>query len=168
MDSKNDKKALRKHLFVDPQVQGALVMRVVMYWCVCAISLTLMLLCWQIVTGPARLFYKHFGDLWLHYGPVLVAAMLLLPLVVIDIIRLTNRFAGPLFRLRRSMRALARGESVEPLEFRDSDFWQDFAGEFNAVLARVQPPAPVAAETDASAQGDEPVEFPQRIAALDT
>ena len=46
--------------------------------------------------------------------------------------------AGPLVRLRRSMRALARGEHVEPIKFREGDFWQEFAEEFNAVAARVQ------------------------------
>jgi len=138
MSAKNDKKCMRKRLFVDPKVQGALAVRVVLYWVVCLITITLMLLCWRIVTGPARLFYTHFDDMWFHYGPALVASLMLLPLVVVDIVRLSNRFAGPMLRLRRSMRALARGENVEPLEFRDADFWHEFAAEFNGVLARVQ------------------------------
>jgi hypothetical protein len=40
------------------------------------------------------------------------------------------------------MRELARGEHVEPIHFRDNDFWHDFAEEFNAVAARVQEDAP--------------------------
>jgi hypothetical protein len=32
---------------------------------------------------------------------------------------------------------LARGEEVAPLEFREGDFWQDFAREFNAVASRL-------------------------------
>ncbi len=131
-------KTLRKRLFVDPKVQGALVARVVFYWVLCLITITLMLLCWRIVTGPARIFYTHFDDMWFYYGPALVASLLLLPLVVIDIVRLSNRFAGPMLRLRRSLRALGRGEEVEPLEFRGADFWQEFAEDFNAVLRRVQ------------------------------
>jgi hypothetical protein len=133
-----DKKSLRKHLFIDPKVQGALVTRVVLYWVVCLITVTLMLLCWRIVTGPARLFYMHFDDMWFFYGPALVASTLLLPLVVVDVIRLSNRFAGPMLRLRRSMRELMRGEDVSPLEFRDGDYWQEFAEEFNGVVARVR------------------------------
>ena len=134
----SDKKHLRKHVFVDPKVQGALVARVVLYWVVCLITVTLMLLCWRIVTGPARMFYTHFSDMWFFYGPALVASCLLLPLVIIDVVRLSNRFAGPMLRLRRSMRELARGEHVEPIEFRDADFWHEFAELFNAVAARVQ------------------------------
>ncbi len=131
------KKHLRKRLFVDPKVQGALVVRVVCYWMICLVTITLMLLCWRIVTGPARLFYTHLDDMWFHYGPALVATLLLLPLVIVDIVRLSNRFAGPMLRLRRSIRALARGEYVEPITFREGDFWQEFAEEFNGVLGRV-------------------------------
>ena len=35
------------------------------------------------------------------------------------------------------MKQLAAGESVEPLYFREGDYWQDLAQEFNAVLERV-------------------------------
>jgi len=132
------KKALRKQLFVDPKVQGALVLRVVLYWVVCVMTITLMLLCWRIVTGPARLFYMHFSEMWFFYGPAMVASFLLLPLVILDIIRLSNRFTGPLLRLRRGVRELARGERVEPIHFRDGDYWQEFAEEFNALAARIQ------------------------------
>jgi hypothetical protein len=128
----------RKQFFVDPKVQGALILRVVLYWIVCVVAIVLMLLCWRITTGPARMFYLHFDDMWFHYGPVLVASFLLLPLVIYDIVRLSNRFCGPLFRLRRQMRALARGEHVAPVSFRDGDFWPEFAQEFNALLVRVQ------------------------------
>jgi hypothetical protein len=133
-----EKKKQRKRLFVDPKVQGALVTRVVLYWFVCLITLTLMLLCWRIVTGPARMFYTHFDDMWFHYGPAAVASLLLLPLVAIDIVRLSNRFAGPMLRLRRAMGELAQGRHVEPVEFRDDDYWHDFAEQFNAVARRVE------------------------------
>jgi hypothetical protein len=128
----------RKRLFVDPRVQGALVVRVVVYWFLCLLTVTLMLLCWRILTGPARMFYTHFDDMWFFYGPAAVASLLLLPVVVMDVLRLSNRFAGPMLRLRRGMRDLAHGQPVKPIEFRDGDFWQDFAQDFNAVLVRIQ------------------------------
>jgi len=133
-----NKKTLRKKLFVDPKVQGALISRVILYWFFCLLTITLMLLCWRIVTGPARPFYTHFNDMWFFYGPAAVASLILLPLVVVDVVRLSNRFVGPLLRLRRSLRALAQGDDVEPLEFRGGDFWREFADEFNAVLARTK------------------------------
>jgi len=137
MSEKNPTK-VRKHIFVDHKVQGALLLRVLLYWTFWAISIALLLLCWHIVTGPARPFHTHFNAMWFHYGPALLASFLLLPMVMVDLVRLSNRFTGPLVRLRRSMRALARGERVEAIQFRDSDFWQEFAEEFNAVLAEVE------------------------------
>ncbi len=128
----------RRQLFVDPRVQGALVLRTVLYWIMCVTAITLMLLCWRIVTGPARMFHTHFEHMWFHFGPALVASFLVLPLVIFDVVRMSNRFCGPLFRLRRSLRALARGEPVAPISFRDGDFWPEIAQEFNALLARLQ------------------------------
>ena len=71
-----NKKSLRKQLFVDPKVQGALVGRVMLYWVTCLVGITLMLLCWRIVTGPARPFYLHFNEMWFFYGPALIASIL--------------------------------------------------------------------------------------------
>lgn len=157
----SDEKKLRKRFFVDPKVQGALALRVALYWLVCLVTMTLMLLCWRIITGPVRPFYTHLDDLWFFHGPAVVASLLLLPLIVFDIVRLSNRFTGPMLRLRRSMRALVRGEHVEPIEFRGGDFWQEFAGEFNALLKRVQeghvPPAPEQDEAAERTPEEEPV-----------
>ncbi|MGD0518179.1 MAG: hypothetical protein ABSA26_11650 [Thermoguttaceae bacterium] len=150
----NDKKALRKRLFVDPKVQGALIARVVLYWVLCLLTIALMLLFWDIITGPARVFYMHFDDMWFYYGPAAIASFLLLPLVIMDIIRMSNRFVGPLLRMRRSMRALARGEYVEPIEFRGSDFWHDFADDFNAVRARIRQ---LSAQNKAEIEDEEPL-----------
>jgi len=150
-----NEKRKRRQLFVDPKVQGALILRVVLYWVVCVVTITLMILCWRIVTGPARPFYTHFDDMWFHFGPALVASFILLPLVIYDIVQMSNRFCGPLFRLRRCMRALARGEHVHPISFREGDFWPEFAQEFNTLLAWVQrdvPPTPEQPPAEAEPQ----------------
>jgi hypothetical protein len=132
------KKVVRKYLFVDRKVQGALIARVIFYWFTCLLTLTLMILCWRITTGPARLFYTHFDDMWFHFGPAVIGSFILLPMVVYDIIRLSNRFVGPLIRLRRSLRALAEGKEVSPLYFREGDFWKEFAIEFNTIAEQMQ------------------------------
>jgi hypothetical protein len=128
----------RKQLFVDPRAQGALVLRILLYWVVCLVSVTLALLCWRIASEPLLPMSAHFWEIWTHNGAALIASFLLLPLVIYDILQMSNRFFGPLFRLRRSMRALARGEHVDPISFREGDFWPEFAQEFNALAVRVQ------------------------------
>jgi hypothetical protein len=157
-----NKKNRRKNYFVDSQVQGALVKRVVLHWFLCMVALALLIFCWRTVAGPARMPYTHFYDLWFYYGPAVVGSLLLLPLVVFDVVRLSNRFVGPLVRLRRSLRALARGKEVAPLKFRKNDFWQEFAGEFNAVAERMNKlNRAAAADTD----GDEAEEDRESVLA---
>jgi hypothetical protein len=132
------KRVPRTRLLVDRRVQGAIILRVVLYWIVFLVTLMLLLLCWRIIADPIHALSWHFHQMWLESGPALVASCVLLPLVIFDILRVSNRFAGPLFRLRRSMRALARGEIVRPISFREGDFWLEVAHEFNAILARIQ------------------------------
>jgi hypothetical protein len=128
----------RRQLFVDSKVQGAVVLRLLGYGLVTFITTTSMILIWRMTTGPRQPLSLHFADLWIDYGPALIASLLLVPLIVIDCVRLTNRFAGPLYRMRRSLRDLAMGVPVSPIYFREADFWQDIADEFNAVSAKLQ------------------------------
>ena len=126
---------LRKRFFVDYRVQGALIVRVVLYWLMCLLTMMLLLLGWGMIAGPVRPLNAHLTELWAFYGPAAVASLLLLPAVVFDLVRLSNRFAGPMFRLRRSMHDLAQGKPVAAVRFRQGDFWQEFADDFNTVAA---------------------------------
>ncbi len=129
-----------QRLLVDPGVQGVLVLRVVLYWIVCLVDVTLMLLCWRMFVGGAQPLAERWQGIWSDFGPALVASLLLLPLVILDVLKVSSRFTGPLFRLRRAMRALARGEQVAPISFREGDFWIEIAHEFNALAARLEVP----------------------------
>lgn len=131
----------RSVTFVDRQVQGALVRRIVMHWfafiVVSLVSVTIM----QVLVGDPNLtLSEHFRDAWSRYalfGAVLVA---LLPAFLLDSLKLSNRFAGPIMRLRRALRQVADGETVDELKFRDGDFWREIATDFNRATARLQQP----------------------------
>ena len=128
----------RKRLLVDRLVQGALLGRVVLYWFSCLVMIGLMLVCWNLMTGPARPFYRQLDEVWFQNGPALVASLFLLPMILMDVLRFSNRFAGPMVRVRRALDALAQGEPIEPLRFRDADFWHDVAEQINKVAERVK------------------------------
>ncbi|MBX7169161.1 MAG: hypothetical protein K1X74_22690 [Pirellulales bacterium] len=128
----------RQKLFVDPRVQGALMLRTVTYWFCCLLTITTLVLCWRIMFGSARVFYKHFDEMWFQLGPALVASLFVLPLVLIDVLRLSNRFVGPIVRFRQALRTLAQGGQIEPLHFREGDFWHELSEELNALNARLQ------------------------------
>jgi hypothetical protein len=132
----------RRKLFVDRQVQGALLLRAAGYWLFCLLTVSLMVLCWGVLTGPRAPASVILGRLLSTYTPALVASLVLLPMVLVDCNRFSNRFVGPLLRLRRNLRQLADGEQVRPIGFRDKDYWQDLADSFNGVLARIQSEPP--------------------------
>ena len=145
----------RHRLFVDRRVQGALVLRSLFYWFFCLLTLMVMMLCWRMVTMPVLESGSQVGALWSEFAPVAVASMLMLPVIILDTVRLSNRFAGPMLRFRRHLRELAEGETIHPLKFRDADYWAEMADDFNKVAARLgalkpyldQQSEPVAMET---------------------
>jgi hypothetical protein len=128
----------RRQFIVDSTLQGALLSRCVLYWSMCLAAVFVSLLCWDAAVGPPQTFNDRIANIWIKYSPAMLFVAALTPIMAFDFIRLSNRFAGPLVRLRRTMRDLGQGESVEPVVLRRSDFWREFADEFNAVITRVR------------------------------
>jgi HAMP domain-containing protein len=138
----------RKRLFIDRQVQGALLFRTVVYWFFLLVAASLVMLGVYAITEPGGTFLEYYGLVVQRHGAVAIATLVLLPLVIYDVLVTTNRFAGPLYRMRRAMRALAAGEHVEPLQFREKDYWREMADEFNAIAAYVDEMKREAADDD--------------------
>ncbi|MEX0585769.1 MAG: hypothetical protein WD176_03945 [Pirellulales bacterium] len=128
----------RRQLFIDRKVQGALLYQACMYWLLALVVIFLGLLGWQILRLSPRPLSAHLKGMWQNYAVVVALLGILGPVFIYDMVRLTNRFAGPMLRLRHGMQKLARGEAVEPMVFRQGDFWYEMAEAFNNVAARVQ------------------------------
>ncbi len=124
----------RKRLLIDGKVQGAILIRMLMFWMFCVLFITLPLFIALSFTNPQMSIPEQAREIWASCGPMLTAVLLLLPLACYDLLKLTNKFAGPLFRLHRELKRLANGEHVEPLKFRDADFWQEIANPFNKII----------------------------------
>jgi hypothetical protein len=125
---------------VDWDLQGSLLIRATFYWALCILNTGLVLLAWQVLTGPDGSFWHHLrlDMLWIDYRAALIASLFTLPLILIDVRNFSHRFAGPNSRFRRAMRELASGKEVDLIRFRGSDFWQEMADEFNAVAIYVE------------------------------
>jgi hypothetical protein len=136
----------RKTLFVDQRVQGALLTRAVGY---CLLT-TLFVAAGYVVWNVGRNWSRPLGEVLLEcaasFAPALLALLLALPVVMFDCLRVTNRFVGPLYRMRRYLRRIARGEPVEPIMFRSRDFWHEIAEEFNTAVAQLERERLVAAD----------------------
>ena len=127
----------RRKTFVDAKVQGALVRRLVLHWSAFIAVASVVAFALQVLTNPFRPLEAHLQEMWWTHGPFLLVMFFMLPVFIVDTIKLSHRFAGPIYRLRNTVRSLAQGEKFQPLKFRDMDFWQGLAEDFNAMVERL-------------------------------
>lgn len=159
MSSSQSPARRRSKKYVHARIQGGVALRILLYWLACGVVATAMIITWRVVvSGPARVFYTHFDDLWFRFHPVIVASLLLLPLVLFDMLRFTHRVVGPMIRLRSALEALGRGEKVQPLQFRSKDHWHELAEGFNRALERVRDLEEQLQRQQPEGDADEPAE----------
>ena len=91
----------------------------------------------HVVQDPFQSIGYHFSAVWNQHGVFFIMAVLMLPILVFDCFKLSNRFVGPVFRLRETINRLAAGEDTQPLSFRDGDFWKALAQDFNNMVDRL-------------------------------
>lgn len=132
----SDKK--RTQNFIDTHVQGALVRRILMHWCIFFFVTCMLVAVLNGLAGDPSLPFSE--KIWGESGTlglVAVSMLVLFPAFALDTIRFSNRFVGPISRLRRSLRELSQNKTAKKIQFRDNDFWAEMANEFNDVVELV-------------------------------
>ncbi len=130
---------VRSKVYVDRVVQGALARRIVLHWCVFFLLTVISLIALELFLGdPTLTMSGHLNALWGKYAFFIVLMVAIVPTFVYDSMKLSNRFVGPILRLRESISALAKGEEVKELKFRDNDFWRELSDDFNIVAHRTR------------------------------
>ena len=128
---------MRRRFFIDPDVQTGLLKRLVFYWVASLLFLTLPIAFAKTVSDPNVFFLNHVADVYLTHWPVLVMLMFFLPFAMNDALKYSNRFAGPIYRLRCELKNFEDGNRLKPIKFRNGDFWHDLASGINRVTARL-------------------------------
>ncbi len=118
---------LREKFWIDDKVQGVLIGRVMLYWAVGVIYLGLGIVGFQFYENPNWSILQHLQCLFSQVWPWLPSMVLLVPLIVCDIVRLSNLFAGPIYRLRNHLNQLVDDPECVPLKFRVDDYWQELS-----------------------------------------
>lgn len=124
---------VRRQLLNDEKVQGSLLKHAAFYGMMCVLYFVVNLIFTKALSNQQVGFATAIIDCLtesIYWAPGL---LLMVPLVAYDMLKQSNRFAGPVFRLRREMQLLSRGESNQPLTFRDDDYWAEMADEFNVI-----------------------------------
>ena len=126
----------RNQVLTDETVQGELLFRAIVYWFFCLMVVSLLDLGWSMYSGPPRPLIVLIQESMASTAPAILGAVILLPLVPFDVLRVSNRFVGPVQQVRNTMRNLATGEKARPVNLRKDDFWQDLAQYTNELVAR--------------------------------
>ncbi len=127
----------RKQYYIDPAVQSGLVKRLLSYWMVSMIFITLPIALFKTVTDTDTMFYQHVADVYVTYWPILLMMLVFLPFAANDAIKFSNLFTGPIYRLRVVLKQFENGERMKPFKFRKNDFWHDIADRMNLVINRL-------------------------------
>lgn len=131
-----DKKAMRKKLYVD-ELQMTIIVRTILQWYFYMSAILLVVCLGAVWMNPEELAIKYVFKSFVYFSPGVIASVILLPLVIYDMLKATNRIAGPVYRLRNEMNKLSSGSRVTALKFRDGDNFQGLAGDFNVIAEQL-------------------------------
>jgi nitrogen fixation/metabolism regulation signal transduction histidine kinase len=122
-------------LLVDQNVQWAIVRQMLMHLLGQTLASVIFLALLQFLLGGLlKPWSEHWRTIWPLTAAVLVSLVVFLPKFIYDSFRLSQRFVGPVKKLRRSLRELAEGKPFSPLKFRKGDYWQEMAEELNRAV----------------------------------
>ncbi|MCC9605949.1 hypothetical protein LOC68_20345 [Blastopirellula sp. JC732] len=124
--------------YVDPSVQGGIVLRMLFYWTTFFVVGLVISFAVQVLCNPLEPMNQHLASVWQNQGPFILAAFCLLPIYTYDLIRFSHRFVGPIIRFRRVVNEAADGEVPPPFNLRDKDYWKEFASDLNRLFDRMR------------------------------
>ncbi|MCE9548698.1 MAG: hypothetical protein K8T25_24740 [Planctomycetia bacterium] len=151
----------RRILLVDQRVQWAIIRQSLLHWMCFAMSTVALLFLLQLLSsaGAPKSWSEHWRAILSISAAVAATFLLLFPMFIYDSLKQSNRFVGPLMRLRRSLRELAEGKPYQPLVFRENDFWAEMANDLGRAVAQLskdqQPSKHGEAETHGTEQQNE-------------
>lgn len=141
----------RSRTLVDPEVQGSLLRKIALQWGLLFIANTLGLMIWlRMFEQPEVGWGETFADCLRRFLPFFVISIAFIPAFMWDTLKATNRFAGPMMRLRAALAEASRGRTVKPLNFRGNDFWQEAADHFNALIEHRSKTTPLGRNSDSN------------------
>lgn len=130
------KRRLQK--FVEREVQSSLMRRLCTHWFMFIFANLIVLLFWtRFLDTPTEPWAETFTVTWLRVVPFIVVSIALAPVFIWDAIKFSNRFTGPIVRVRRELALIADGHVPKAIEFRNGDFWKSLANDFNRAFVKL-------------------------------
>ena len=138
----------RNQNLIDREVQLALLRRMCCQWLLFVLANIVALIAWTVTTEqPMHSQYETMLLVAQRLAPFVLVSLALAPVFFWDTLKLTNRFAGPIVRVRRALLQIADGKQPEEMEFRNGDYWRSLANDLNKAFlyrkSRTEKPAHV-------------------------
>ena len=128
----------RKQTYIDSHVQGSLLRRICAHWLIFFFVAALAIILLQSLLGdPSQSLTQRLQTEIGEFSFMGIVMISLFPAFMLDTIRFSNRFVGPIARVRRHLRQLGTGDT-QRCSFRDNDFWADLADDFNVAAELVE------------------------------
>ena len=125
----------RRTVLVDKSTQWAIVKQSLLQWLYhCLVTILLLSVLEVLLGGVYKPWSEHWRVIWPLAASVSLSLLILLPKFVLDSFKLSNRFAGPIGRVRHALRDLAAGKPFTRVQTRKGDFWPEIADELNAAV----------------------------------
>jgi len=130
----------RSRIWVDPPLQLRLLLRMALYFLVYSLTLYHVAFLYELMANlpdaMARGMWALYADFLGRQQPFLVACVAVLPILLYDMVKFSHRIAGPLYRCRKTMEAMAAGKAVAPFKPRQHDLLRDLIQSFNALIRK--------------------------------
>lgn len=128
----------RLQKYVDREVQSSLMRRLCTHWFMFIFANILAIAFWtRFLDAPTEPWADTFALIWQRVVPFFIVSTALAPVFIWDALKFSNRFTGPIVRVRRELALIADGHAPKAIEFRKGDFWKSLANDFNRAFVKL-------------------------------
>src|SRR5262245_23886899 len=99
----------RRFRFLVSEFQWKLLLRFVMYWVIYQFTVWNIMFFWQLLTEGQGNVLEQYGRFVASQYPMLLCVVVLVPFFAWDALRFSLRVAGPIYRIRATIKALEEG-----------------------------------------------------------
>lgn len=132
-------KHFRVKKLINWTVQGPIVIRLIIHFMAYNVAtLFLLLVVYGIKGSLAAIADQPVSaepmTFWQQAAPVVVCMCVMMPFMIWDLMKLTNRIAGPLFRFESILNDFSKSGTIRQADLRKGDLLTDYQKHFNAFV----------------------------------
>ncbi|MEJ7594325.1 MAG: hypothetical protein WKF77_22540 [Planctomycetaceae bacterium] len=133
-------KRWRLKKLINWSIQGPIVVRLIVHFLAYnAATLCLLLVVYGVKVSLAAVADQAVSaapmTFWQQAAPVVICMLIMMPFMIWDLIKLTNRIAGPLFRFETLLSDFEKTGKLKAAALRDGDLLTDYQQRFNDFVA---------------------------------